>query len=120
MVAVGLEDGGLRLYGVPEGQVLGGVNDAHGSSGITRIAFNADGSLLATGGTDNKAKLWRVEGTGRQASSSPSYIPSKDHSNVVHAVAFSPDGRTLATAELRRQGRAVRRGERQGAFVRGP
>lgn len=97
MVAVGLESGALRLYGVPQGQVLGGVDDAHGDSGIKRIAFDADGSLLTTGGMDSKAKLWRVEGAGHSVKLILVHT-LEDHRDVVHAVAFSPDGRTLATA----------------------
>ena len=46
---------------------------------------------------DGKAKLWRVERSTDGIALTPLYV-LEDHTDTVHAVAFSPDGRTLATA----------------------
>jgi WD40 repeat protein len=94
-VAVGMRDGALRLYGLPDGDLLFEQEDAHGSGGINRIAYHGDGGLLATAGMDGKAKLWRVEADGKRLA--PLHT-LEGHTSAVHAIAFSPDRRTLATA----------------------
>ena len=93
-VAVGMEDGTLRLYGLPDGKPLGEPKDAH-SGEINRITFNGDGSLLATAGSDGKAKLWQLDAEGKQLTALHTL---EGHTKAVYAVAFSPDGRRLATA----------------------
>lgn len=96
MVAVGLESGALRLYGVPRGQVLGGDDHAH-TGPVSRIAFSADGTQLATCSDDHTAKLWLAEGAGNSVKLIV-VRTFEGHTDAVHAVALSPDGRTLATA----------------------
>jgi len=54
------------------------------------VAFSPDGSMLATGGGDNVARLWDAA-TGRLLRE------LKLHSQKINTVAFSPDGKTLAT-----------------------
>lgn len=94
-VALGMEDGSLRLYGSPDGTLLAEQADAHGSRGISRIAFNPEGRLLATAGMDHKAKLWRVEPDSGRLTHLHTF---EGHTKEVYAVTFSPDGQTLATA----------------------
>jgi WD40 repeat protein len=48
------------------------------------------GGLLGSGGSDATIRLWDVA-TGRQIAT------LKGHDNYVHAVAFAPDGKTLAS-----------------------
>lgn len=95
-MAVGLASGALRLYALPGGEPLGEVDDAHGRD-VNRIAFTPDGRLLATGGHDNKAKIWEVSESARSAPRL-SLRHTIDHSSAVNTVAFSPDGSRLATA----------------------
>jgi WD40 repeat protein/DNA-binding CsgD family transcriptional regulator/DNA polymerase III delta prime subunit len=57
---------------------------------ILTVAFSPDGSLLATGDTDYKIRLWDVA-TGEQLST------WQGHEDWIRAIAFSPDGRTLAS-----------------------
>ena len=54
------------------------------------VAFSPDGRTLATGSSDNTARLWEVA-SGKQIAM------LRGHENLVKSVAFSPDGRTLAT-----------------------
>ncbi|MFD9407140.1 hypothetical protein ACFWBN_08995 [Streptomyces sp. NPDC059989] len=59
-------------------------------SWLYTVTFDADGRRLAAGAADGKALLWDVSGAA-----TPTVLTG--HSNPVPAVAFSPDGNTLAT-----------------------
>jgi WD40 repeat protein/Leucine-rich repeat (LRR) protein len=67
-------------------QVLGEVKAGLGFS----ASFSPDGRLLASGHVPRKLQLWDVE-TGRELWRCPSYLEAGTE------VAFSPDGKTLAT-----------------------
>jgi WD40 repeat protein len=61
------------------------------------VAFSADGKKLATAqGSDNSAKVWDVE-TGKELAT------FGKHPDWVVAVAFSPDGKTVAAANAGKQ-----------------
>ncbi|MEV7440698.1 hypothetical protein AB0O22_06030 [Streptomyces sp. NPDC091204] len=59
-------------------------------SWLYTLTFDADGRRLAAGAGDSKALLWDLSGAA-----TPAVLTG--HSNPVPAVAFSPDGNTLAT-----------------------
>jgi WD40 repeat protein len=59
--------------------------------GLSSIGFARDGKLFATGSTQGDAMLWDL------ASRTP-IANLQGHLLGVHAVAFSPDGRRVATA----------------------
>jgi len=91
-VAVGFKDGTLRLYALPATKFLWEQQTAHAKE-LRRIAFNADGSLLASASADKTAKLWQVkDGELLQTFTG--------HKDVVNAVAFAPNDKILATASF--------------------
>ena len=61
---------------------------------IRDVAFSPDGAWLATA-TGWTATLWPFEGTSPKPGAEP--IDLRGHGRLVDSVAFSPDGRTMAT-----------------------
>jgi WD40 repeat protein/archaellum biogenesis ATPase FlaH len=91
-VAVGFKDGTLRLYALPDIRLLWEQQTAHAKE-LRRIAFNSDGSQLASASADKTAKLWQAkDGTLIQTFTG--------HKDVVNAVAFAPNDNILATASF--------------------
>ncbi|WP_053627776.1 hypothetical protein [Streptomyces sp. XY511] len=64
---------------------------AASGSWLYTVAFDADGHRLAAGAADGKALLWDLNG----GPATPTVLSG--HTNPVPAVAFGPDGDTLAT-----------------------
>ena len=107
------EDGTLRLWdvatgkarllpdGPPDGTPAGtGTPLAHDGKQIWAVAFSPDGRTVATAGDSGTLRLWDVERGTMRAQAPPASRNSRTASRPrarVTTVAFSPDGRTIAT-----------------------
>ena len=60
--------------------------------GVSGVAFNPDGKLLATADSDGTFQFWHT------ATGTPDTPPRMVDANGLNGVAFSPDGKLLATA----------------------
>ena len=91
---IGFNDGSLRVYGLSKTpKLLHEYTEAH-TGRLIRLAFNSDGTKLAAGDLEGTAKVWSVANNGVLEL----LHNFDDHTNVVHAVVFSPDNTQLATA----------------------
>ncbi|HEY1859302.1 MAG TPA: hypothetical protein VGG61_03055, partial [Gemmataceae bacterium] len=89
--------GEVNLIDVATGDVVGKLPGQ--TAKVTALAFNRDGSRLAvTSGTVNKSgelRLYSIAKDGLPNTTPDHVLPA--HSDLIYDVAFSPDGKTLAT-----------------------
>jgi WD40 repeat protein len=76
----------VRLFALPSGRLVYELP----ATGITTVAFNRAGTLLATGGEDHTAAIWNVR-SGRRLHL------FADHQGGVTDVVFGPGGKLLVT-----------------------
>ncbi|MFD4715705.1 TIR domain-containing protein [Streptomyces sp. NPDC058430] len=94
-LAAARSDGTMRFWNVAARRQIGGPLDFGGSDLNPTVAFSPDSTVLATAnsyGTKTEVRLWEVR-TRRQVGELV-----HGHTIDVPALAFSPDGRTLATS----------------------
>jgi WD40 repeat protein len=85
-------DHGVRIINLG-GKILADIPAAH-EARVEAVAFGGkDGSLLATGDAGGTVAVWRVGPTGLLTLQTR----LTGHTGAVYALAFSPDGRTLAS-----------------------
>ncbi len=101
ILASGSEDTTIRLWDMHTGEhkkTLNGHTDR-----VYSVAFSTDGKTLASGSDDNTIRLWNVDTgeTQRILTAHAGEFEGLDngHSSVegVKSIAFSPDGKTLAS-----------------------
>jgi WD40 repeat protein len=101
-LATGSADGTVRLWDVAIcRQQSGSPLSVHSPlvPDVDAVAFSPDGKTLATGSADGAARLWDVDTHQQIGGSLPPRVGSLVGHTVyaVMSVAFSPDGKTLAT-----------------------
>ncbi|MCK2218371.1 WD40 repeat domain-containing protein [Actinomadura sp. ATCC 31491] len=101
-LATGGNDRSVRLWDVATHRSTARLPRAHEGE-VLGADFSRDGRLLATVGTDGTARLWDA-GTGRAIGDplrAEREVPKPyDYVNYINAVAFSPDGRHMATGAV--------------------
>jgi WD40 repeat protein len=91
VVATGSKDNTVRLWDSVTGQLKAKLTGHKGSVYDANVGFSPDGRQVATFGVKDKTvKLWDVP-TGQLS------FTLIGHQKSIYAVAFSPDGRTIAT-----------------------
>jgi WD40 repeat protein len=80
-------EGDVRLWDVASGRLVGHLD---GHTAVARLALTADGKTLATASHDLTVKLWDIA-TRRLLRT------LRGHTLPIERVAFSPDGKLLAT-----------------------
>ncbi len=87
-----------ELREVPTGKVLASLRPS--AFGINRVAFSPDGKFVVTANTDQSVFFWALAGRLRPASlqAPPQEIRIPPGKEAIRSLAFSPDGRRLATA----------------------
>jgi WD40 repeat protein len=85
-------DGALRVWDVRTGKVR--LTTAGHAQGVMRAVYSPDGRRLASAGYEGVVKVWDA-GTGKQL-----LTLAENREAPVWDVAFSPDGKTIATAAI--------------------
>jgi len=101
-IAISGLNGKTALLDIATQKILAKFTDA-GSSGVTTTAFSPDGQMLAAGDYNGKTYLWNLRtGTLVAALVNPggtlAPVFKGKGSDAVTGLAFSPDGKTLATS----------------------
>jgi WD40 repeat protein len=96
LLATAGTDGLVRIWNLESG-LLSTALSGHGPGlagglfpGVLDVAFSPDGTRLVSAGADGLAKIWDVA-TGVEL------MTLSGHTDSLHSVAWSPDGRTIAT-----------------------
>jgi WD40 repeat protein len=102
LLASGSADGTLQLWNPATSARVGPpLQDSSANhDGVTGVAFSSDGKLLASGSADGTVQLWNPA-TGQPIGPPPQSGPINQATGLptgVNAVAFSPDGKLLASA----------------------
>jgi len=98
LLATAGDDAAVQLWDVATGKPT--VKLAGHTDWVLALAFSGDGKLLASGGYDGVVRLWEIP-SGKKLLDIPATPPPPANTpagpvNVVMALAFSPDGKTLA------------------------
>jgi WD40 repeat protein/uncharacterized caspase-like protein len=92
-LASGSSDNTIKLWNVRLGEQIKSIEER--TKHVLSASFSRDGKMLASVSFDNKIKLWNLE-TGKQTRSLDyNYKIVK----AINAIAFSPDGTTLASGD---------------------
>lgn len=92
------DDGVVRLWSLPDGELVRELETRSGRPGV--IVFSPDGERLAVASPDEPVEVWSVEGGGREGT-----LDAEPQGDIV----WSPDGDTIVSATHAAGGEAVLR-----------
>ena len=90
LIAVPLSNGKIDLRDSRTVDLVGTLDGRHGFA--TAVAFNQDGTILASGGSDRNLRLWDVSSRKEIGGA------LSGHGGAIRGVSFLPDSDTLASA----------------------
>ena len=91
-LAAGLDNGQVELWAVETGERIATLR--HGDWGSVTVVYSRDGTVLASGSTEQVIRLWDVE-TRRQIGIWEAALENRSYFDI--SVAFSPDGTRLVS-----------------------
>ena len=106
-IASGSDDKTVRLWEAAGGRLLR-VLEGHGDD-VESVAFSPDGRTIASGSQDGKVRLWDaasgrllrvLKGHGQDVARDDLPLGLIEIFDDVNSVAFSPDGRTIASGSV--------------------
>jgi WD40 repeat protein len=92
-VAIPIIGGEIDIFDLLTGERIGGVATTAETLGFYSLAFTEDGQFLAAGDGDGNVWVWDVQTFRLEIMVTP---PPDNRFNLISALEFSPDGRTLA------------------------
>jgi len=97
ILASASQDGSVKLWDVEKRTLITTLNGQ--ATSLFAMAFSPDGKTLASGGSAAEGsgliELWNIDAALR--SKAPSPTPLTGHTALVRSLAFSPDGKLLAS-----------------------
>lgn len=97
LLASGSADGRVKVWSVESRQLLATLGGQ--TTQVYGVAFSPDGKRLAAGGADADGKglieIWNVEAALQNQPQQP--VTLAGHSQLIRTIAFSPDGKRLAS-----------------------
>lgn len=104
-LAAGQHDGGVTLFTADGGRVRGRIDRLPGLSSVGAVTYSKDGRFLATGGTPSAegrspVHIWTLDSKDgdRDTLTAQRVATLNGHQGHTYSLAFSPDGRLLASA----------------------
>jgi WD40 repeat protein len=99
-LATGGSDHTVRLWDAETAKAVA-TFDGHTDT-VCAVAFSPDGATLASGSQDRTVKLWDVGpgGASKRPGDAPLCATLEGHAGAVWCLAFSPQGKTLASGGL--------------------
>jgi WD40 repeat protein len=101
ILASGSGDGTILLWDIETNEPIGEPLREH-DEGVNSVSFSPDGKRLASGSADDTIILWDISKifTAASETTQPVGQPMRGHSDNVFSVAFSPDGKTVASGSI--------------------